>query len=365
MKEYANLYIHVPFCRRKCGYCAFYSLPCADDGLYQLWLEKLLLDLRKNAPGLQKIRTLYFGGGTPSSLPVPVLKKLFRTIQETCRFEPGAEITMEANPETVTTELCDTAAGFINRVSMGVQSFQPELRRAVMRHTGGTEHVCHALEAWRSAGVENLGFDLLYALPGETLVMFRNDLEEALSCGVKHLSCYSITPEEGTPFAATGYEPDEGLSADMWNLAGEFLARHDMPRYEISNYASKPFRAAHNWNVWHGESYLGLGPSAASFDGVRRWTECADLQQWAAGVSPEYDEIPRAERLREILLMGLRTADGWGRGEFRSVTGVDPDFPVLAALEREKLLLRGDDGVILPTEQGLLFWNDLALRILE
>jgi oxygen-independent coproporphyrinogen-3 oxidase len=189
-------------------------------------------------------------------------------------------------------------------------------------------------------------------------------LEQALALPIRHLSCYSIIPEEGTPFYQTGYEPDDDLSADMWDFAGEFLADHNMPRYEISNYALPPYRAKHNWNVWHGESYLGLGPSAASFNGIDRWTEVPSLEQWLAGVPPEVDHIERKIRLREIFLMGLRTVEGWEKKAFRETTGAEADFP-----ELKPLLTRGwlveQDGRIRPTKAGLTYWNEIGVELLD
>ena len=362
--QYPNLYIHVPFCIRKCDYCAFYSVQNQNPDFFTEWLNKITRQLEEHSAELQQLKTLYFGGGTPSILPLPVLQQLFQNINNSCSFRPDAEISMEANPETVTPQLVDTVAPFINRVSMGVQSFHPELRKAAGRHTGTADNAIHAVNLWKSGGIHNIGLDLLYALPGETLDDFKHDLEQALALPIRHLSCYSIIPEEGTPFYQTGYEPDDDLSADMWEFAGEFLAAHNMPRYEISNYASPAYRAKHNWNVWHGEPYLGLGPSAASFNGIDRWTEVASLEQWLAGTPPEVDHIERQIRLREVFLMGLRTVEGWEKKAFTEAMGAEADFP-----ELQPLLTRGwlveQDGVIRPTEQGLTYWNEIGLELLD
>ena len=362
--QYSNLYIHVPFCIRKCDYCAFYSVQNQNPAVFTEWLKGITRQLEEHSAELQRLKTLYFGGGTPSILPLPVLKQLFQNINQFCSFLPDAEISMEANPETVTPQLVETVAPFINRVSMGVQSFHPALRKAAGRYTGSADDAVNAVNLWKSGGIHNIGLDLLYALPGETLDDFKNDLEQALALPIRHLSCYSIIPEEGTPFYQTGYEPDDDLSADMWDLAGDFLADHNMPRYEISNYALPPYRAKHNWNVWHGESYLGLGPSAASFNGIDRWTEVPSLGQWLAGVPPEVDHIERKIRLREIFLMGLRTVEGWEKKAFTEATGAKADFP-----ELKPLLTRGwlveQDGWIRPTKAGLTYWNEIGVELLD
>lgn len=362
--QYPNLYIHVPFCLRKCNYCAFYSVSADPEKYAGSWLDKISQQLVQNEQKLQNLKTVYFGGGTPSILPLPTLRQLFKTIQAHCKFDQFPEISMEANPETVTPELAETVAGFVNRISMGVQSFNPTLREAVGRHTGSPDMVENAVKYWKMAGIDNIGLDLLYALPGETLADFQADLDHAVSLPIRHLSCYSIIPEEGTPFYQTGYEPDDELSADMWELAGDVLARHNMPRYEISNYAAPEFRAKHNWNIWHGEPYLGLGPSAASFDGTDRWTEVPSLEKWLTGTPPEVDKIDRATRLREIFLMGLRTVEGWAPGEFEKATGASADFPVLPTLVNQGWLIK-KDGAIRPTEKGLNFWNEIGVALLD
>lgn len=363
--EYRNLYIHVPFCRGKCGYCAFYSHPETDPDLADAWLERIRRDLRDAEPRLQNVHTVYFGGGTPSLLPEKTLRELFRAVSRYARLTPGAEVTMEATPESVTPERCAAAAGFINRVSMGVQSFSPELLKNALRRPMEAGTVERALELWRKeAGVENLGIDLIFALPGETPAMWKSDLQKAVELPLRHISAYSLMVEEGTPLAASGYHPDETLSADMWETAGSFLAEHGFPRYEISNYAAEGSQARHNQNIWHGETYLGLGPAASGFDGIDRITEAPSITRWLAGEPPERDAIPRASRLREIFIMGLRTVRGWAPGEFRRITGEPADFPELADAQRTGLVVTGDGGEVRPTAKGLAFWNDLAEMLL-
>ncbi len=359
---FQNLYIHVPFCRKKCAYCAFYSESGAERDVMERWLDKICGDLKSYSACLHDVHTAYFGGGTPSILPPDLMEKLFAAVSDSVRFIPGAEITMEANPETVTPEVCAAASGFINRVSMGVQSFSPEHLAAAGRHAvpGAVEN---ALELWHRAGIRNCGIDLIYALPGQTVKDFEADLARAVSLDIRHISAYSLTVEEGTPLAESGFETDENLSSEMWNLAGGFLSARGFPRYEISNYAPEHFQAKHNQNIWHGETYLGLGPAASGFDGTDRYTQQESLSRWLAGEPPEEDVIPRGTRLKEIFLMGLRTVRGWRRQEFSACTGSDCNFPELAELEKEGLLVITPEE-IRPAEKGLAFWNEIALRLL-
>ena len=356
-----NLYIHVPFCAGKCDYCAFYSEPVPDAEMIRRWLDRILLQLEENAPRLKKAETVYFGGGTPSLLPEDVLRRLFAAVREAA---PSAtELSLEANPFTVTPEKAAVLASFVNRVSLGVQSFDPVLREAVGRrsHPGPGEE--EAVRNLREAGLRNLGLDLMYGLPGETPELWRLDLERALELEPEHISAYSVTPEPGTPFAArvASRPDDDELSQAMWELAGEVLGAAGLPRYEISNYARPGFESCHNSNVWHGQTYLGLGPAACSFDGADRWTQVPDLARWLDGAEPEYDRIARKARLGEMLMMGLRTVRGWTRAEFEAAAGCSWDVfgAPLRDLASRGLVNLSPDAIV-PTAKGLAFWNDVA-----
>ena len=356
-----NLYIHVPFCAGKCDYCAFYSEPAPDVALIRRWLDRILFQLEDNAPRLRAAETVYFGGGTPSLLPEDVLLRLFAAVREAA---PAAtEVSIEANPFTITPKKAAVLASSANRVSLGVQSFDPVLREAVGRrdHPGlGPEEAVRNL---REAGLRNLGLDLMYGLPGETPELWRRDLMRALELEPEHISAYSVTPEPGTPFAdrITGRAEDDALSETMWEQAGTTLGCAGLPRYEISNYARPGFESRHNSSVWHGQTYLGLGPAACSFDGTDRWTQVSDLRAWLDGAPPEIDRIPRRARLGEILMMGLRTVRGWTRREFEAAAGCSWDgfMDQLNELAERGLVTLSEDAVA-PTERGLAFWNDIA-----
>jgi oxygen-independent coproporphyrinogen-3 oxidase len=356
-----NLYIHVPFCAGKCDYCAFYSEPVPDAALILRWLDRILFQLEENAPRLKNAETVYFGGGTPSLLPDDVLKRLSAAVREVV---PNAvEISIEANPFTITPEKATVLTSFCNRVTLGIQSFKPALLEAIGRrkHTGPEPE--EAVRNLREAGLRNLGIDLMYALPGETLDFWRRDLERALELNPEHISAYSVTPEPGTPFArrVAGQPEDDMLSESMWEQAGAILGEAGLPRYEISNYARPGFESRHNSNVWHGQTYLGLGPAACSFDGTDRWTQVSDLRAWLDGAPPEVDRIPRRVRLGEILMMGLRTVRGWSWREFEEAAGCGWDvFSVQLNELAERGLLTFTKDTIMPSERGLAFWNDVA-----
>ena len=356
-----NLYIHVPFCAGKCDYCAFYSEPAPDAALIHKWLDRILFQLEENASRLIHAETVYFGGGTPSLLPEDALNRLFSAVREAV---PAAkEISIEANPFTVTPEKAAVLTSFANRVTLGIQSFDPDLLKNIGRRDHAGPCPEEAVLNLRAAGLRNLGLDLMYALPGETPELWRHDLERVLELDPEHISAYSVTPEPGTPFARriAGRPEDDALSEAMWEQAGAVLGAAGLPRYEISNYARPGFESRHNSNVWHGQTYLGLGPAACSFDGTDRWTQVADLRAWPDGAPPEVDRIPRRARLGEILMMGLRTVRGWTRREFEDAAGCGWDgfSAQLNELAERGLLTLAPDAVA-PTERGLAFWNDVA-----
>ena len=188
-------------------------------------------------------------------------------------------------------------------------------------------------------------------------------MQKAVSFDITHLSCYSLTLEEGTPLAEKYEEQDEDLSADMWELAGKILAEKSFPRYEISNYAKAGFHCRHNDNIWKGASYLGLGPSACSFNGKDRWTQYSPIGGFLAGKEAEKDVISDEKRLAEIFIMGLRKVSGWKEEDWNIVSG-GRSFDSLWKKEMEKNLLLGllkqEGDTLYPTQKGLEYWNDLA-----
>lgn len=359
-RPWENLYIHVPFCAGKCDYCAFYSEP--DSSLAEQWFGKLTEDAVRYSSGALPLKTVYFGGGTPTLLSPDLLERLFAMLKKNFQLDGDAEVSMECNPESLTPEKAAAMRSFVNRVSMGVQSFDEEKRRLIGRR-GDVRKVESALKILRNTGLENIGMDLIYELPTQTLHDWRNELEKAVSFGIQHLSAYSLSVEENTPLSKRlkGNESEE-TGAEMGELAVRFLSENGLERYEISNYARPGFECRHNWNVWHGGTYLGLGPSACSFDGRIRWTEAPSVERWLSGEPPEQDEIPEAERLAEIWVMGLRTVRGWKKGEFEALTGTNPEKywnHELEHLAAEEFLASEPDRIAL-SERGLAFWNDAA-----
>lgn len=376
-----NYYIHVPFCRKKCDYCAFYSCENASAGLVKAYLDKLSSDI---ASGLERqaeegadreeleAETLFVGGGTPNYLSAKELEKLFSILEKSLHFRPGAEVTVEVNPASLDRDKLEVIRGFANRLSIGVQSFDAEKRRTLGR-TGSNEEIASAFALASELKFPAVSLDLIYNIPGQTAEDFAGDLRRAAELGVAHLSCYSLTNEEKV-FLSGGssgrrFVVDDELADRMWTMAGEMPG---MERYEVSNYArSGAFRCRHNVNVWKGGKLLGFGPAASSFDGRDRYTQVPDLARWLGGEEPEYDRISPEARMREIFAVNLRTVDGWSEKEGKSRFGggfwekMKEECRRLAAGKTGDMAGKFDfSGGVALTEDGLRFWDGIALELI-
>ena len=327
------LYIHVPFCRRKCRYCAFYSEARFGEDAFRLWAEGVLLDMKRRAETLGRacVSTVFFGGGTPSLVPAALLGRILEAAAKHFTLESGAEISMEANPDSVNAE---NAAAFraagVNRVSLGVQALDDALLAAIGR-VHDRAGALAAFRALRTAGFDNVGLDFMWGLPGETVEGWKAQLAAAAALCPEHLSCYGLTLEEGTPLyfeRETLHLPDEDEAAAMYEEGGALLEAAGYRQYEISNYARPGRECRHNMGYWRGEDYLGLGPSAVScLDGVRL-TQPADLAAWLDAVhegreAGEKETLGFVERAEELVMLSLRTADGLDTAAYRALTGRD------------------------------------------
>ena len=360
-----NYYFHIPFCRSKCGYCAFYSVPSPAPDSIDRYLDRLERQLA--APPLPPAETIYLGGGTPTLLSTPQLERLFSMINR--HLAPGkeCEISVEANPETLDEAKIALLRAHVTRISLGVQSFSAE-RREILGRRCGDEALGRALKLVKSAGFPHWNVDLIYGIPGETVAMWKSDLQCAAECGVDHLSCYSLTPEEGSRLGGA-FAVDDDAAQTMYEAIPETLARYGLRRYEISNYARPGSECRHNVNVWRGGLLRGFGPAAAGFDGTDRMTEATSLDKWLAGAPPEYDRIPHEQRLAEIFAVNLRTAEGWTPELWKRVPGADGwESRLAVATQLERKLPRSwwkitPDRIKL-SDEGLCFWNDAAEEVL-
>jgi oxygen-independent coproporphyrinogen-3 oxidase len=380
---FTRLYLHIPFCLRKCGYCAFNSRELPDAYLNDyvaLLLEEMRLTSSITPPGRQ-LDSIYFGGGTPSLLDAGQLTRLITRATELFGLAPDNEITLEANPGTVDRErLSGFRTAGINRLSLGIQSFDDRLLATLGRiHTA--QEAREAFAAARTAGFANIGIDLIHALPSQTPEMWRNDLEQALRLAPEHISVYGLTLEEGTPFAERYQDddpllPDEDMSADMFEAANDLLCANGYEHYEIANYARPGFRSRHNSGYWQRDGYLGLGAGAHSF--LRdtaygtRFGNVADLDEYTAaighGILPRRDVAPLSceDAMAEFMFLGLRMADGVQFERFEREFGVAPQllyghvFEELAAMG----LVEVDSARAHLTRRGMLLSNRVFSRFL-
>lgn len=380
---FTRLYIHIPYCRQKCPYCAFFSQePAGSDlGRYAELLQLEMCLAAETTTTLHRLDSIYFGGGTPSLLEPQQIADLIQRAEKLFGLADGAEVTLEANPGTIDFQ---RLAGFrqagITRLSLGIQSFDDQMLRSLGRiHTA--QQAREAFTAARRAGFENIGLDLIHALPGQTGAMWLAELRQALQLAPEHLSVYGLTIEENTPFAAR-YDsgspllPDEDLAAEMFEVAHDLLGIHGYEHYEIANYALSGFRSRHNGGYWMRDGYLGLGTGAHSClrDGGygTRFSNAADLDEYHTalhnGTLPRRDVLPltRADAMSECLFLGLRMADGllFSTFEREFGTGIREVYGEEIDTLLEQGLLTEDGPAIRLTRRGMLLSNQVFQRFL-
>ena len=352
-KKPLGLYLHIPFCKRKCAYCDFYSLAGAEQRMDD-YADALCAHLTEQAPFLTgyRVDTVYFGGGTPSYLGPKRLEKILKTVYKRFGVEKDAEITLEANPDSAGDRKALKKlrkAGF-NRISLGMQSADgAELREIGRVHS--PEQTAAAVEAARKAGFDNLSLDLIYGLPGQTMEQWEKTLSDALTLQPEHLSCYGLKLEEGTPLYRQRDSltlPDDEAQADMYLYAVEYLRQNGYEQYEISNFARPGHASRHNLKYWTLGEYAGFGPGAYSDFGGVRYGYIRDLDRYIAGelVLAESEHIPASEREMEYIMLRLRTTEGMNIREFENRFRRRFD-PLGARLE-----VYADHGLAQRTEQG-------------
>ncbi len=362
-----NVYIHVPFCGSKCGYCAFYSLAPGDAGLRRAYLDELEKRLRRTK-FTEPVSTVYIGGGTPDFLSEAELRRLAELVGEYIPRRSDCEVSVELNPEYLTAGKMTVLNALCTRLSVGVQSFDAEVRRKLMRRCRA-DQLDRALELLRARGCKHFNMDLIYGVNSVSWPTFAADLERALAAGTDHLSCYALTPEENSRLGlADCPTASDAEASEWWEKIGAVLNARGIRRYEVSNYARENAECRHNCNVWRGETLLGLGPSASGFDGVDRYTEAADLERWLAGAPPAVDRIAPEKRAAEVFAVNLRTVGGWtaaGWERFRPGTWAGWRACCERAAQRAPEWWKVDENQAALTDSGLLFWDEIAMDVLD
>ena len=376
-KKPLGLYIHVPFCRSKCQYCDFYSLATKDDKLIDGYLDAICDHIKEAgelAPGY-RVDTIYFGGGTPSFFGGDGMAAILTTIRRSFDVANDAEISFEANPDSVSDRLLHRlrAEGF-NRASLGIQSDDDEMLKKLGRPHTYAQAVT-AYQRIRKAGFRNVSVDLMYGLPGQTLQQWQETLDTVLRLLPEHISCYGLKVEPGTPF----YEirdslnlPDDDLQAEMYLTAVETLGSRGFRQYEISNFCRKGLISKHNMKYWTGGEYLGFGPSASSDFAGKRFTLKRDLQAYITAIREGGDiiddvqEIPVRERAGEYLMLRLRTSLGISASEYERKFML-PFAPLEEVLEKRRRLYhttQAENGRWILTPRGYLVSNDIISDLL-
>jgi len=369
--EKLGIYIHIPFCRAKCDYCDFYSLPDREEAM-DGYLKALTAHLKETAPLAKgwQVDTVYIGGGTPSVLGSKRLTALLKEVRRRFDVTRDAEITCEANPESADRKLLtDLRRAGVNRLSLGMQSACDGELSAVHRLHDFSQ-VVQAVSDARKAKIKNLSLDLIYGLPGQSFESWKKSVESALTLAPEHLSCYGLKVEPGTPLdgrvARGEVLPDDDMQADMYLWMVQRLEEAGYAQYEVSNFARAGFQSRHNLKYWMGKPYIGFGPGAHSDFGGRRYSFVRDLDRYIGGilnggrVIEEDQLIPHRERGGEYLMLRLRTTRGIEEWEYRREFSMnfDPLEQKLEEYEHQGWAVKKDRRWRL-TPKGFLVSNQL------
>ncbi len=378
-----ELYVHIPFCVRKCEYCDFLSAPAGAD-TQQEYVRNLLLEIEQKGVRCTdyEVTTIFFGGGTPSILKAGWIADILDAIHRNFKVRKDAEITIECNPGTLTFEkLSIYKSAGINRISVGLQSASDaELRELGRIHT--YEDFLRSYDLIRKKGFSNVNIDLMAALPGQTLKSYEQTLRRVLALKPEHISAYSLIIEEGTPFYEK-YEADELLREKgekpqmlpseeterlMYERTKELLLAHGYERYEISNYARRGYACRHNIGYWRRENYLGFGLGSASLLENERFHNTTDLTDYLGGdyLAYEQEKLDKKSQMEEFMFLGLRMTEGISTECFRQTFGLPVELVYGPVLEQQiaDRLLRKEDGRIFLTERGLDVSNYVMAQFL-
>ncbi len=366
----AGIYIHIPFCKRKCIYCDFYSLACSSQ-VMDYYVAAVLKEARLRSGELKNaVNTLYVGGGTPSLLSTDHLRTLIDGLSNVFDLSKLQEFTIEVNPDDVTSEMMTAYQSLgVNRVSMGVQSFDDkDLHFINRRHS--SQQALEAVENIRNSGVNNVSIDLIYGIPGQTLDTWMHNVQQAIALGVQHISAYCLSYEEGTPLwhmreRGEVQEVDEETTVRMYEVLVEHLRKAGYLHYEISNFALPGFESKHNSSYWDGTPYLGLGAAAHSYDGgtvrsynpadIDGYMKCLDLDMLPC----EREQLSPVEQYDEMVMLALRTSRGLdpSRLDRRFGHAESEAFKTKAQRFVECGLLVCENGVYRLSQKGVMVSN--------
>ena len=360
-----GLYVHIPFCRSKCPYCGFYSIPSSTpmDG----WFDGLKREVIYQKSLFGRFDSLYLGGGTPTFLNSKMLEQVMASLLDHFYLTPDAEITIEANPCDITRHKADAlkALGF-NRINLGVQSFNDNVLKFLGRRHS-SENAENAVTHLRSAGFKNIGLDLIYGLKAQSMKEWIAVLKRALSFQPEHLSCYQLTLEKGTVFDRRSHKNNmialpEKTAAAHFLATSSFLENQGYIHYEVSNFArNERLESRHNRKYWNHTPYLGLGPSAHSFDGKKRWWNVRSVKKYSSALKEGrlpiegWEALTKEQRHLESLALGFRTRRGV------DLESLDATSEKALVMFQKQGLLKIINGRAVPTRRGYLLADHLPL----
>ena len=371
----AGIYIHIPFCKKRCIYCDFYS--STDNRLVDKYIDALCIEIESRLHEIDKnnITTIYIGGGTPSQLSATQLGEIINFIKSKIDFSLIEEFTIEVNPDDVTYDYIKECITFgINRVSMGIQSFVDEELKIINRRHDSSQAI-KAIETIKSAGISNISIDLIYGLPLQTIESWIYSARKAIEMNVPHISCYNLSYEEGTTLYKMRdmgeiKECDEDTCIEMYDILVKMLADADFEHYEISNFAKRGYYSRHNSNYWNLTPYLGLGASAHSFDGSIRRYNPSSIQKYTSnisesGIAYEEEQETLYEQFNEYIMINLRTMWGVNTQKVKTIFGEELRNHLIKYSRRfiETGDLKEKENTIVLSEKGIML-SDYIIRTL-
>ncbi|MFA6055112.1 MAG: radical SAM family heme chaperone HemW [Thermodesulfovibrionales bacterium] len=373
------LYIHIPFCVKKCVYCDFFSVSY-DESTVKAYVDALCkeLSLKKHPGGA--LKTVYFGGGTPTLLPAECFTTLFGYLRDNFAISPDAEITVEANPGTIDESKIETLLSLgVNRLSVGVQSFKDK-ELATLGRIHSSDEALKSIVSIKKAGLKNFSIDLMYGIPGQTTESWRKSLTKAVELSPTHISAYELTIEESTPLSlliTSGIISmlNEELILDMYNNAIDYLAGHGYEHYEISNFALPGFKCSHNLNYWNRGEYIDAGAGAHAFVNGVRTKNIADVNKYIdslnIGIIPETESfmVTPVESLKEIIFLGLRKTEGINAKDNPSSTIYDREALKKLVDASGEMICEGylelNEDYLRLTKKGIVISNTIIVKLFE
>ena len=363
--EVSSLYIHIPFCVKKCSYCDFFSVPY-DVSSAHAYTDALCKELYLKSKSAHRLKTVYIGGGTPSLLPDKCFSQIFSCLGDNFQISHDAEISVEANPGTLNQSKVNLLLSLgVNRMSLGVQSFNDDELKVLGRiHTA--DDALRSLGLIRNSGLQNYSLDLIYGIPGQSMDSWRESISKAVDCSPMHISTYELTLEKGTPLYNVMKMPEEDLVLAMYTYTIDYLASHGYKHYEISNFALHGFQCFHNLNYWDRGGYIGAGAGAHSFVNGIRSHNVKDIHDYIErlnnGLIPETEllKISPAEALKEFLFLGLRKTNGISIYKTK-LFGIDIISACKEMLEAGYFEVK-DDSLRL-TRKGIVLSNSVIVRL--